>query len=134
MGMGIPESDPHASLDFTVGPDDTARALGSGDVMTLSTPRLLAWAEAATLKALESDIGAADTSVGTRIEFEHLISSPVGAEIRVFAILVHVDGRLRRFEVVAEDRNDGRVLMHGTITRIVMDRERFLLRTQAAHQ
>ena len=32
--------------------DDTARALGSGDLEVLGTPRLLAWCEAATLAAL----------------------------------------------------------------------------------
>ena len=37
-----------ATLTFDVTDEDTARALGSGDVEVLATPRLLAWCEATT--------------------------------------------------------------------------------------
>jgi len=39
------------TLRFTVTDLDTAQALGSGDVPVLATPRLVAWAEAATVAA-----------------------------------------------------------------------------------
>ena len=66
-----------ATLTFTVGPDDTALAVGSGSLEVLGTPRLLAWLEAATCAALELADG--ETSVGTRVELEHQAPSPVGA-------------------------------------------------------
>ena len=40
-----------ASVTHVVGPDDTAAALGSGDLPVLGTPRLLAWCEEATVAA-----------------------------------------------------------------------------------
>ena len=43
-----------ATLEFTVTEDDTAVALGSGDLPVLATPRLLAWCEAATCAAVEA--------------------------------------------------------------------------------
>jgi predicted thioesterase len=49
----------------------------------------------------------------------------------VAASVVHVDGRLVRFEVVAEHTvADGAVrnIAHGEVTRVVVDRERFLSR------
>ncbi len=44
------------------------------------------------------------------------------------ASVVYVDGRLLRFEVVAEQEPDGKVVAHGEVTRVVVDRERFLAR------
>lgn len=116
-------SDGPTSLEHTVTDADTAVALGSGDLPVLGTPRLLAWCEAATCAAL----GGSDpawTSVGTRVQIEHLAASPVGARVRVTATQVHVDGRLHRFEVVA--RSGEKLVGHGEITRVVVDRQRFM--------
>ena len=118
------------SLCHVVGPDDTAASLGSGDLAVLGTPRLLALAEAATLLALEGVLADAETSVGTRVELEHLAPSGVGATVLVRATTVHVDGRLVRFDVAATD-GSGRLVGHGTVTRVVVDRDRFLARVAA---
>ncbi len=118
-----------ASLSFLVTDSDTAVALGSGDVPVLATPRLLGWLEAATVAALAPSLGVESTSVGTRVEVEHLAASPVGASVRVTASVSYVDGRLVRFEVAAEHQrgDDTPVLVAtGRVTRVVVDRERFL--------
>jgi predicted thioesterase len=115
-----------AALTFTVTVDDTATALGSGDVPVLATPRLLAWMEAATVAALADGLTPDETSVGTRVGLEHRGASPVGAVVSVTADLVHVDGRLLRFSVVAEDGSG--VAGVGEVTRVVVDRARFLSR------
>jgi predicted thioesterase len=116
-----------ASRSHRVTPEDCADALGSGDLPVLATPRLLAWCEAATVAAVAGVLGRGQTSVGTRIQLEHSRASPVGAQLAVRAELVHVDGRLLRFEVVAED-GDSAMVGHGEVTRVVVDRERFLSR------
>ena len=117
-----------ATLDFTVTDDDTAVALGSGDLPVLATPRLLAWCEAATCAAVDASLTDASTSVGSRVQLEHVGASAVGAQVRVTASVVYVDGRLVRFEVVAEQGPDDKVVAHGEVTRVVVDRERFLAR------
>lgn len=126
-----------ATLRFTVTDQDTAAALGSGDLPVLGTPRLLAWSEAATCAAVDASLESNRTSVGTRVQLDHVGASPVGAEVIVVATVVYVDGRLVRFEVVARhaddtddanDADDGRVVGHGEVTRVVVDRERFLSR------
>ncbi|MCL3820073.1 thioesterase family protein [Aeromicrobium wangtongii] len=114
-----------ASVTHVVTSDDTARALGSGDLDVLATPRLLAWLEEATCAAL--DLPAERTSVGTRVELEHLAASPVGAEVIAAAHVIHTDGRLVRFQVVAQD-SGGTLLATGEVRRVVVDRERFLSR------
>ncbi len=116
------------SLSFIVNPDDTARAVGSGSLDVLGTPRLLAWCEAATCAELAGELPEGTTSVGTRVEIEHLRASPVGEIVRVQARVLFTDGRLRRFAVRAWHESDGRVVATAEITRVVVDADRFLAR------
>jgi fluoroacetyl-CoA thioesterase len=115
-----------ATLAFVVGQGDTAAALGSGSLPVLGTPRLLAWCEAATCAAIESDLAPGETSVGTRVELEHTRASGVGVRLEVTATPVFHDGRLHRFSVVAREVDGGRVVGTGQVTRVVVDAERFL--------
>lgn len=119
-----------ATLTFLVGEGDTAISLGSGDLPVLATPRLIAWCEAACCAALQLDPGR--TSVGTRVEVEHVGAVPVGSSVTATATASYHDGRLIRFDVVAEgshnpDGDDIR-LLHGTMTRVIVDRQRFMAR------
>jgi len=115
-----------ATLAFTVTDADTAAELGSGSLPVLGTPRLLAWCEAATCAAIEPALAPGETSVGTRIQLEHLAASPVGAEVEVTASTAYVDGRLHRFAVAARHTGDGKVVGSGEVTRVVVDAERFM--------
>lgn len=119
------ESGLHAVIEHTVTGADTAASLGSGDVPVLGTPRLLALAEAAMMAALAGHLDSGQTSVGTRVELDHLAATPVGGRVRVRAELVTVDGRRLRFAVTATDSTDVMV-GQGMITRTVVDRDRFL--------
>ncbi|WP_395655928.1 thioesterase family protein [Nocardioides sp.] len=120
-----------ATLTFTVTDTDTAVAVGSGSLPVLGTPRLLAWCEAATCAAIEPALGPGQTSVGTRVELEHVAASPVGQEVEVTASSTYVDGRLHRFTVAARHAGaggPGKVVATGEVTRVVVDAERFLSR------
>ena len=117
-----------ATVEHQVAESDTAAALGSGDLPVLATPRLLALAEAATVAALAGHLQPDTTSVGTRVTLEHLRPTPVGGSLTVTADLVHVDGRLVRFDVAAHDVQ-GAVVGHAEITRVLVHRDRFLART-----
>ena len=115
-----------ATLEHTVGEDDTALAVGSGSLPVLGTPRLLAWCEAATCAALAPALDEGRTSVGTRVTIEHLAPSAVGAVVSVTASVVHVDGKLVRLSVAA--RQDGKLVGSGEVTRVVVDAEKFMSR------
>ena len=121
-----------ATLSFTVTDDDTAVAVGSGSLPVLGTPRLLAWCEATTCAAIDPTLDAASTSVGTRVDLEHVGASAIGQEVKVTASASYVDGRLHRFTVAARnvgpDGDEGKLVGTGEITRVVVDRERFLSR------
>ena len=115
-----------AALVHTVRDDDTAEAVGSGDVAVLATPRLLALCEAATVAAVPpNELAAGQTTVGTRMTLEHQRPSAVGETVTAVATLRQVDGRLLVFDVAVTDDAD-RVVGHAVITRVVVDRQRFL--------
>lgn len=116
---------------FTVAEDDTAAAVGSGSLRVLGTPILLSWLEAVTCEALAPSLPEGGTSVGTRIDIEHLAPSAVGQEVQVQVSPTYVDGRLHRFAVSARnvtDHRPGKVVAAGEITRVVVDAERFMAR------
>ena len=124
-------TDPTCTRRFTVTEGDTAAALGSGSLAVLGTPRLVAWMERVTCDALDSTLADGRSSVGTRIDVQHLAASPVGAVVEVQATPAYVDGRLHRFPVAARAVVDDRlraVVGSGEITRVVVDTERFLRR------
>jgi fluoroacetyl-CoA thioesterase len=113
-----------AAFDHTVADQDTAIALGSGDVPVLTTPRVLALAERATVAAVAGAIGPGATTVGARVELEHLAATVVGATVRVSAELDRVDGRVLEFAV--ELRDGARLAARGHVTRVLVDRDAFL--------
>lgn len=114
-----------AEVSKVVGDADTASALGSGGLPVLGTPRLLAWCEEATCRALDPSLPAGETSVGTSVRLDHLAPSGLGATVTVRAEVTAVDGRRVSLAVEATDAG-GTVVGRGTVDRVVVDAQRFL--------
>jgi fluoroacetyl-CoA thioesterase len=119
----VAEPTESASITAVVSPDDTARTLGSGDVDVLGTPRALALAEAATVRAAAPLLEPGQTTVGTHVELDHLAPSPVGSTVHATATLVDRTNKRLTFEVRLTQ--DDRPVATGTITRAIVDRARF---------
>lgn len=113
-----------ARVEMTVTDADTAQALGSGDVPVLGTPRLLALMEAATVAATVPKVISGITTVGVRVELEHMAPTPVGATVSAEATLNKVDGSRLLFEVRV--RSGGTTVAEGRVERTVVDRQRFV--------
>jgi predicted thioesterase len=112
-----------ATVSAPVTAADTALALGSGDVAVLGTPRAVALAEAATVAAVAGTLPEDRTTVGTRVELDHLAPSPVGATVTAEAVLIERTDRRLTFEVRLTQ--DGELVASGRITRAVVARTRF---------
>lgn len=125
MSAAVPvEPGLSAEVELTVGDGDTAVAMHSGDVEVLSTPRIIALCEQATVQALQGSLEGNDTSVGHSIQLDHVAPSRVGSRVRAEATLQKVAGRRLTFTVSV---TDGRGLVAaGKITRVIVDRDRFL--------
>lgn len=105
---------------------DTALIVGSGDLPVLSTARLVAWMEAATIEAAAPFITTGQTTVGTAIRIEHLRPTRVGGRVEVSAEPRSAgDERRLTFFVLATD-GSGEKIATGEIDRAIVDRERFL--------
>lgn len=103
---------------------DTAEALGSGDVPVLGTPRVVALCEQAAIAALGTVLAASQTSVGMRVQIDHLAPTAVGGAVTADATLEKVEGRRLTFTVSVSDRCG--LVAAGRVTRVVVERERFL--------
>lgn len=111
-----------AKLEVT--DDDTAVAMHSGEVPVLATPRVVALAEEASCNAIAGTLAAGETSVGMRVQLDHLAPSAVGAHVRAEAVLESIEGRRLVFKVSIEDERG--LIAAGKVTRVVVDVDRFL--------
>ena len=115
-----------ATLIHTVTEDDTALAVGSGDVPVLGTPRLIAWCEAATVAVMASHLDEGQTSVGYRIVLDHLAPTKVGSIVEVVAAIESIDGRQVTFTISVTEGET--IAMTGSIVRVIVDRAKFISR------
>ena len=113
-----------ATVTLDVTERDTATALGSGDVDVLATPRVVAVAEAATVKAVHDSLSPGTTTVGYRVQLDHLAPTTPGNTVQAEATLEAVEGRRLIFRVsVTDDRG---LVAAGRITRVTVERDRFM--------
>lgn len=113
-----------STVELSVGDADTAIALRSGEVPVLATPRIIALAEEASVAAIEGHLAEGETSVGVRVQVEHISPTAVGRVVRTEACLEKVEGRRLVFTVSARD--DHGLVAAGKVTRVVVDREHFM--------
>ena len=114
----------HGSAELTVGDDDTAIAMRSGDVAVLATPRLVALAEEATCRAVNGELEDGETTVGMRVQINHLAPTSVGTTVTAEATLEKIEGRRLTFTISVND--DAGLIGAGKVTRAIVDRGEFL--------
>jgi predicted thioesterase len=113
-----------ALIDLDVGDEDTAIAMRSGSVPCLATPRLIALSEEACMAVVAGRLDDTATTVGQRVQVDHLAPTPVGGRVTAEATLENVQGRRLTFTVSV---NDARGLVAvGRMTRVIVDIDRFL--------
>ena len=109
--------------------EDTAKSVGSGDLLVYATPCMAALMEGAACESIAPYLAEGETSVGTRMDVQHLAATPVGMEVRAESRLTAVDGRRLTFEITAFDEagESGKA----THERVVVKTERFLEKAYA---
>jgi predicted thioesterase len=117
-----------AELRLVVTDADTAIALRSGDVPVLATPRIIALAEEATIAALAGSLEPGHTTVGMRVQIDHLQPTSVGSEVVAEAVLERVEGRRLTFTIAVSDACG--LVAAGKVTRVIVETDRFLDRAR----
>ena len=111
------------SSSCTVTLNDTAKALGSGGLDVLSTPKLIALMENAALLSVRPYLEEGSDTVGTLLNVKHLAATPVGMTVRAEAELIEIDRRRLVFSVKAWD--EAELVGEGTHERFIVDMEKF---------
>lgn len=109
--------------------ENTALAMGSGELEVFATPALAALVEKAAVKAVAGCLGADETTVGTRIVIDHVSATPVGMEVRCEAELVALEGRKLVFR--AEVFDTAGLVGRAEHERAIVARERFIKKAAA---
>lgn len=108
----------------------TAIAARSGSLEVFGTPFMIALMEKATCSACESLLDEGETTVGTAINITHDKASGLGELIKASATLKAVNGRKLTFDVIATDSKED-IIGKGTITRFVVNGERFMSKVES---
>lgn len=116
------------TASMVVGEADTALAVGSGTVLVLATPRVIALCEQATCAALSGHLDDGCTTVGMRVQLDHLRPTAVGGKVEAEAILEKIEGRRLTFMVSASDTKG--LVAAGKVTRVLVEVDRFMDKTQ----
>ena len=113
-----------ARITHVVEEEDSALSCGSGDVPVLATPRVVALCEQASVAALAGQLDEGTTSVGMRVQLDHLAPTAIATEVTVEATLERVEGRRLTFNVAVRDARS--LVAAGKVTRVLVDRAAFL--------
>ena len=115
------------TVKITVGDPDTAKAVGSGTLAVLATPRMIALMEEAAYKCIGAELESGSSSVGTLMNVKHLSATPVGMDVSVIAEVTEVDGRRVVFKVEAYDAKG--IIGEGVHERFIVFEEKFVAKT-----
>lgn len=113
-----------AQAELEVTEDDTAIAVGSGDVPVLATPRLVELCERAACDALRPQLAPGQTSVGFRVEVTHLVPVLVGSRVTAVAAFERADGKRVVFNVSVTDKCG--LVAAGKVVRVLVDAASFM--------
>ena len=109
-------------------PQNTAAALGSGDMPVFATPAMVALMENAAMLAVAGALPEGATTVGAEMNVTHIKPSGLGTEVIASAVVTEVDERKITFTVGARDAEG--LIGEGTHVRFVVDRARFLAKVR----
>ena len=114
------------TVEKTVTPDMTAKAVGSGGLEVFGTPYMMGLMECAARWCVQNELPEGTGTVGVEIASSHLAPTPVGMKVTATAEVtaVSANGKMITFKVTASDAEG--LIGEGTHTRAVIDNARFL--------
>ena len=118
-----------AEVGTLVEREDTAKEVGSGDLLVYATPCMVALMEGAACDAIAEALGDTQTTVGIALNIEHTSATPVGLDVRAEAEVTAVEGNVITFAVRAFDEVGE--IGHGTHKRVIVNSQKFLEKAYA---
>ncbi len=118
-----------AQSRIEVSQNNTAIALGSGDLEVFATPAMIALMENAAMKAVAAELEEGSTTVGTAMSASHVKASGIGSQVVATAEVIEVEGRKISFKVEAHDTEG--LIGEGEHTRFVVDKTKFMQKVKS---
>ncbi len=113
--------------DALVEQEDTAKIVGSGDLLVYATPCMVALMEGAACESIAPFLAPGESSVGTMMQVNHISATPVGMEVRAESEVTAVEGRKVTFSIKAYD--EAGEIGNAVHERFIIKAERFLEKT-----
>lgn len=107
--------------------EDTAKIVGSGDLLVYATPCMVALMEGAACESIAPFLATGESSVGTMMQVNHISATPVGMEVRAESEVTAVEGRKVTFSIKAYD--EAGEIGNAIHERFVIKADRFLEKT-----
>ena len=114
----------NAKAETLVEREDTAKEVGSGDLLVYATPCMVALMEGAACEAIAEALPEGRTTVGISMNIEHIAPTPVGLDVWAEAQVTEVSGKIITFSVAAYDEQGQ--IGKGTHKRCIVDAQKFL--------
>lgn len=115
--------------ETTVTAADVASSVGSGTLQVFATPIMVALMEKAAFLSIEPFLERGQSSVGTRINIEHVRSTAMGKKVWAESEIIAVDRRKLSFKVAAYDEKG--LIGQGEHERFIIDIEKFLSKVES---
>lgn len=107
--------------------EDTAKVVGSGDLLVYATPCMVALMEGAACESIAPLLAEGESSVGISMNVSHSSATPVGMEVRAESEVTAVEGRKVSFRIIAYD--EAGEIGRADHARFIVKAERFLEKT-----
>lgn len=110
-------------LTDTINDNQSALNMGSGTLEVFSTPSLVAFVEKTCWKSIDEFLDEDKTTVGTKMNIEHLKATPIGFRVTCKSNLIEVDGSKLVFEFEVYDELE--LISKGLHERFIVDKTNF---------
>lgn len=108
---------------------NTAKTYGSGDIDVYATPAMVGLMEGASILLLDKALETGFSTVGTKIDVNHVAATPIGMNVTAEAELLEVTGKKLVFKISAFDERG--TIGEGTHERFIIEVEKFLNKTNS---
>ncbi len=112
-----------------VNESNTAAKVGSGLLPVYATPAMIALLEGTCAEAVAPLLDEGMTTVGTKLDVEHVAATPIGMDVVCECELVEIDRRRLVFKVEICDKAG--LIGRGTHERFIVDSEKFMSKVKA---
>ncbi len=110
-------------IEIKVNSNNTAEAMGSGILSVFATPAMVALIEETAWRSVAPYLEEGQSTVGTKLDIEHVSPTPVGMAVKCETELTEVDGRRLKFNANVYDETG--LIGMGTHERFIVNSAKF---------